>query len=526
MHLLYGAAAVKNIDCRCEKELGIPVMTLMARAGESLYKCLVNIRTKNGIDGQTVIVCGGGNNGGDGYALACLMAEKGERPQLVALVAPAAGEPARFAIKLGKMGIKPILYSEQPNLCEEMIRSSSLVVDCIFGSSFDATRPVYNAFARLCGAIEDSRSFVLSADMPSGVSASDGTVSVFHDLPCCVKADATLCFAPDKVGLHTYPGALYAGEVFFDDIGIPSAAIHEQDAEGWLLDEQTATLLPKRNADSHKGTYGKLLLFCGNPDMTGAAVLATGGALRSGAGLVTCMGMPSVLDVIKRFYPEPIYRPLEETLSGDVDAAGAATVLDECLQGQTAILAGCGIGTSLGCGKVLVHLLKNAACPLILDADALNILSSDAGLAVLRGAASRVPVIVTPHPGEMARLTGATTADVQQNRVVSALRFAKNIGCFVVLKGAGTVVASPDGRFAVNASGNPGMAKGGMGDLLAGFVAGFAAQKIAPFEAACIGVYYHGKAGDFARAIHSEYGMLPRDVEGLLGKAMAHSFKA
>ncbi len=525
MRWLYGSSAVKKIDRYCESELGIPVMTLMGRAADALYRHVERLRKSKMFVGDVLIVCGSGNNGGDGYALACMMAEKGEIPRVVSFAPSSAGEPARYAARLAQKGIEPTQYAKHPDVCEKWIREAGLIVDCIFGSSFDVNRPVYNAFARLCGEINQSRAFVLSADMPSGVGADDGTVATYHDLPCCVKADVTVSFAVGKVGLYNYPAAGYAGQVFLEDIDIPDEAI-PQAGEAWLLDEQTAALLPKRMSESHKGTYGKLLLFCGSPNMTGAAVLATGGALRAGAGLVSCMGVSSVLDTIRPSAPEPIYHPLGETVSGDLDTASAFALLEKILPQQSAVLAGCGIGNMLGYGKVLVHFLKHADCPLVLDADGLNLLCSDAGLSLLRSCASRVPVIVTPHPAEMARLMGATVAEVQADRLGAAKAFSKQSGCTVVLKGAGTVIVGADGRTAINTSGNPGMAKGGMGDLLAGFIAGFAAQKIPPFEAACIGVYYHGKAGDFAKSIFGEYGLLPRDVEPMLGKAVAHSFKA
>ncbi len=525
MHTLYGGAAVKETDRRCENEYQLSVAALMSNAADGLYQRIHEIRRTHQLSGETVIVCGSGNNGGDGYALALKMKEKGENIQVIAFAPPAAGEPSRYAIALARKGLEPALYANNTNVCDQWLKQAALIVDCIFGSSFDTSRPVYNTFFRVCGEINDASAFVLSADMPSGVSADDGSVALYHDIPCCVKADATVCFGLDKVGLHTYPGAEYAGDVLLEDIGIPPEAIPDNQ-KVFLLDEEVASYLPKRKLNTHKGSYGRAFLFCGSPSMTGAAVLSAKGALRAGVGLVSCAGVPAVIDVLRNHVLEPIFCTVGETMSGDMDALGACARMDELLPKQTAILAGCGIGNSIGYGKVLVHLMQKASCPFIIDADGLNMLASETGLSVLQNTAKRIPVMITPHPAEMARLMDATIQEVQSNRMAAAKVFARQSGCIVVLKGAGTVIADPEGRCAVNASGNPGMAKGGMGDLLAGFITGFAAQEIEPFKAACIGVYYHGKAGDIAKAVLGEYSLLPHGLETLLGKAIAHSFKA
>ena len=275
--------------------------------------------------------------------------------------------------------------------------------------------------------------------------------------------------------------------------------------------EYVASCLPSRVADSHKGTYGTLLTVCGSYGMAGAALLCARGALRSGVGLLRVALPESVYPLLVEAIPEAVFHAVSE--QGGCFCADAIPALAEALATADAVVVGCGLGRGGGQTAVVRHILAHSTVPVILDADGINAMTPH----ILTEEARSAPLILTPHPGEMARLLGISTADVQADRVGIACRLARQTDAVVVLKGHHTVIAAPDGRVAENATGNPGMATGGSGDVLAGIIGSLAAQGLTPYDAAVCGAYLHGAAGDLAAAKHSMQGMLPTDLIEELG---------
>ena len=275
--------------------------------------------------------------------------------------------------------------------------------------------------------------------------------------------------------------------------------------------EYVASCLPSRVADSHKGTYGTLLTVCGSYGMAGAALLCARGALRSGVGLLRVALPESVYPLLVEAIPEAVFYAVSE--QGGCFCADAISALAEALATADAVVVGCGLGRGEGQTAVVRHILAHSTVPVILDADGINAMTPH----ILTEEARSAPLILTPHPGEMARLLGVSTADVQADRVGIACRLARQTGAVVVLKGHHTIIAAPDGRVGENTTGNPGMATGGSGDVLAGIIGSLAAQGLTPYDAAVCGVYLHGAAGDLAAAKHSMQGMLPTDLIEELG---------
>ncbi len=273
-----------------------------------------------------------------------------------------------------------------------------------------------------------------------------------------------------------------------------------------LQEEEVAACFTPRAADSHKGTFGHLLAICGSVGMAGAAILSVRAALRSGVGLITVALPRSIYPIVSAAVPEAVFLPLPETADGKLSEAALAPLV-RALSGKSALLIGCGMGRCADTELLVYELVQQATCPIVLDADGLNVIAKH--IDILKTA--KAPLILTPHPGEMARLLGKTIADVQADRVHIARAFAANYSVTLALKGYHTVVADPE-HYRVNPTGNPGMATGGSGDVLAGMVASFAAQGMSPPEAAKCGVYLHGKAGDMAAAKCSQRAMLPTDV--------------
>ena len=275
--------------------------------------------------------------------------------------------------------------------------------------------------------------------------------------------------------------------------------------------EYVASCLPPRLADSHKGTFGTLLTVCGSYGMAGAALLCARGALRSGVGLLRAALPQSVYPLLVEAVPEAVFLPVAE--QAGCFSAAAIPALTDAFAAADAVVVGCGMGRGEGQTAVVHHLLANSPVPVILDADGINAVTPH----ILTEEARSAPLILTPHPGEMARLLGITTTQVQGDRVGVACRLAQTTDAVVVLKGHRTVIAAPDGRVAENPTGNPGMATGGSGDVLAGIIGSLAAQGLPPYDAAVCGVYLHGAAGDLAAAKHSQHGMLPTDLIEELG---------
>jgi len=382
------------------------------------------------------------------------------------------------------------------------MRAAGVLVDALFGTGL--SRELTGRFALAVELVNQAGVPVVAVDMPSGLSADTG-----RPLGVAVRATLTATMALPKVGQVVYPGREYVGELRVVDIGMPERVIREKAPPREYLDRGWATgVLRPRAADTHKGTYGHVLVLAGSRGKTGAAVLAAKGSLRAGAGLVTLACARSLQPLMAGYLPEALTLGLSpETPDQELTPASAEAILSACERMHAAVL-GPGFGLSPEARELSVRLSLELPVPTVLDADALTALSGRPEQ--LREA--RAPRVLTPHPGEMARLLSRSKAEIQADRLKAAREAARRSGQVVVLKGAATVVAGPDGREAVNSSGNPGMAQGGMGDVLAGIIAAFLAQGYDPFEAACLGVFLHGASGDLLARRHGPFGYTASQV--------------
>ncbi len=503
---LVGGAEMRAIDRAAIDGLGVPPLELMERAGRAVAEAAVHLVRPGS---RFVVICGGGNNGGDGWVAARLLQPSG-RVRVIAVVAPdrLTGDAAAMARRAVEAGV-----TFQPFAGEASLGAGpdDLVIDAVFGTGL--SRPVEGRFAAAIGAIAAARrggSRVLSVDVPSGLSADTGLA-----LGPCVEADATVTFGLQKRGLVLSPGATLAGTVTVADIGLPAAAVAQVEEQCRLLEEpEVRRLLPRRDKAAHKGDAGRVLVVAGSPGKTGAAHLALLGALRGGAGLVTLAARAEVLPLALAGRPEAMSVALPG--SGPL-GPGDLPALSELAGRADALVAGPGIHRGAGTGRLLRDWLAAAGRPAVLDADALNALEPEPTWLGRLAA----PVIVTPHPGEMARLCRLTAGAVQGDRIGLAMARAAAWGAVVVLKGAGTVVAAPGKPAALIPTGNAGMATGGTGDVLAGLCGALLAGGLGPFDAARVAAWVHGAAGDLVAARLGERGLLAGDLGEAIGQVWA-----
>jgi NAD(P)H-hydrate epimerase len=504
---LVGAAEMREIDRTAIDGFGVPSITLMDRAGRAVAEAAAEAAAPKG---RFVVLCGGGNNGGDGYVAARLLRGAGRDARVVALVPPERLTPDARAVReqAQRAGV-PI--DDQGELVAFEAGVGDVVVDALFGTGL--SRAPEGAFAEAIARIEAARvagARVLAVDVPSGLSADSG-----RPFGACVRADATVTFAFQKRGLVLHPGPFYAGEVRVADIGIPAAAAARVPVGCEILAESEARLLvPPRRPDAHKGDAGRVLVVAGSPGKTGAAHLALLGALRGGAGLVTLAARPEVLPFALAGRPEAMSVALPG--SGALGRSDLAALL-AAAKGASALVIGPGIPRGPETLELLRAFLERAGVPAVLDADALNAFAERPGAL----AGMDVPLVLTPHPGEMARLAGTTVEAVQADRIGIASARAREWGATLVLKGARTVVADPDGPPAVVPAGNAGLASGGTGDVLAGLAGALLGSGIAAPAAARAAAFVHGRAGDLVALRLGERGLLAADLGEAIGAVWA-----
>ncbi len=512
---IVSASQMRELD-RLTIELGTPGHVLMERAGAGacamLARVFPHLRKKNA---RVAIVAGKGNNGGDGLVMARLLRKQGVRVQVYLLgsAEQVGGDALRNLLAYKRLRAKVVEVSSSEHLAAALpeLSKAGCVVDAMLGTGLKLE--VSGLYADAIAMVNACGAPVFAVDIPSGLDSDTG-------LPhgTAIQAEATATFGFAKYGQVVHPGVEYCGELEVIDIGIDERALESVPLSGLLADRSdAASLLPRRGPAAHKGSAGHLLVVAGSRGKSGAAILATRGALRGGAGLVTLAAPESIVPICASATQEAMTDPLPERggeLRCDVDRLAAA------IEGKAAIAAGPGLGVSRSVRDVVVWLLRHSEVPLVLDADALNVLARN--LVPLRKAPA--PIILTPHPGEMARLAGVDTSTVQADRIGVARTFALDNKCVVLLKGARTVVAGQGGVW-VNPTGNPGMASGGMGDALTGVIGAFLAQGLEAMEAACLGAYVHGLAGDMA-AGNGMIGILASDLIELLPRAMKHCDEA
>jgi NAD(P)H-hydrate epimerase len=389
--------------------------------------------------------------------------------------------------------------------------AADVVVDALLGTGVRgaATGSIAAAIEAVNAAAAAGRP-VCALDLPSGLP-SDGEVPAGP----VVRARVTVTFGLPKLGLVLPAGAAHAGRVEIADLGIPREWLGEGIPTALLEAADARAALPLRSTDAHKGSYGHLLVVAGSVGRTGAAVLACLGALRVGTGLVTCATPASQQPVVAAQLPEPMTEPLPETAARTLSAKAVERVV-ELLSRMDAVALGPGVGLDPETRAAVRTLVRDAERPMVVDADALTALAGRPGLC----REAPAPRLLTPHPGEAARLLGCSIAEVQKDRIASARRLAAESGAVVALKGAGTVVASPDGRAMLNPTGNPGMATGGTGDVLTGVAGGLLAQGVAPAAALSAAVYLHGLAGDLVAEARGEAGLVAGDVADAIPAAI------
>ncbi len=497
------SAQMRELDRRTIEEIGIPGAVLMENAGRGAASVL--LASFAGLrEGPVAVVCGQGNNGGDGFVVARVLAQRGIAAKVFILAPPErlTGDARLYFDVLRKMEV-PVESLAETGVTARVRRQwreASCIVDALFGTGL--ARPVSGLYRNAIEAIGSSGRPVLAVDIPSGIDADTGRI-----LGVAVKAQCTATFGFPKRGLFIHPGADHAGRIECVDIGIPAGLARELTPTEETIEAESFRGRLARRPDSHKGNYGHLFVLAGSAGKTGAACLAALGALRCGVGLVT-VGIPASLnEILEVKLTEAMSLPLPDTAKGTL----SDEALDEILRfarGKTCVAVGPGLGTEPEVERVIREVWTRVEAPMVWDADGLNLLARNQDL---RGR-NRAPVILTPHPGEMARLIGGTTRQVQEDRVGAAKALARGWGAVTVLKGSRTLVADPTGRLGINLTGNPGMAAGGMGDVLTGMIAALVCQGLDPYDAACLGVHLHGAAGDRASRRLGPLGFVAGDL--------------
>lgn len=505
-------AQMREADRRTIEDLGIPARVLMENAGRQVTSAIES--TIGDLATMRVaVLCGRGNNGGDGFVVARVLSERevDVRVYLLGSVEGVTGDARANLDVLHALGIDVVEIPDAATweLIGSQVLEADLFVDALFGTGFSG--PLRGVAVTLIADLNATGRPVVSIDLPSGLSADHANA----DGPA-VQAAMTVALAAPKLPLVLPPAEQLAGSVLIADIGIPSRIIHHIDGPyvEMLTREAVARLIEPRRTDSHKGTYGRVLIVAGARGRTGAAILTAKAALRAGAGLVTVATPASCQPIVAAAGAEYMTLPLPETPEGTItaDALGAVLAFR-----ADVIAAGPGLGTGRDVATFVQGLVARSGVPLVLDADALNAFVDSADLLVGREDA---PTIITPHPGEMARLIDSSIDHVQGDRLGVAMAFARDHHVHVVLKGHRSIVASPDGSAAVNLTGNPGMATAGSGDVLTGVVAGWFAQLRKPQPAARLATYLHGLSGDLAQADRGQSALIAGDLIAHLGDAV------
>ena len=501
---------MREADRQTVDEIGIPSIVLMENAGRQAVAAM-EAAFDDLPSSKVGVLCGRGNNGGDGFVVARTLAQRGIEAAVYLLgsVADVRGDARTNLEILGRLGLTvvEIADSQAWELHFSEVSDCTLIVDAIFGTGLNA--PVAGFIESVIADVNASAIPVVSIDLPSGLSADSPDL-----IGPSIDAGVTITIAAPKLPLVLPPGEQRAGDIVIADIGIPIEVIDALD--GPRLDLLTRgamrELVPPRAPDAHKGDCGHVLLVAGSRGRTGAAHLAAVGALRSGAGLVTVATPAGCLPILAAMAPEYMTVPLQERDDG-LDGGDVDRLLERA---RDVVAIGPGLGQAPATRDFIRQLVDRATMPLVVDADGLNAFAGDP--AALTGREGR-DIIITPHPGEMARLVGMSTDEVQRSRIDVARNFARAHHLFVVLKGHRTLIATPDEKIFINPTGNPGMATGGTGDVLTGMIAAWLAQLL-DAEAACkLAVYLHGLAGDLAEAHEGEVAMTSGDLAAHLGAA-------
>lgn len=492
-----------NIDRLATEEYGIPGLLLMENAGLQVVEAALSLLERGGL--HVVILCGVGNNGGDGLVVARHLSNSGYQVTCYLVGDPVKlkGDALTNYIILTRMGLYPITITneEELNQVAYSLLNSHLIIDALYGTGFSGE--LTGVSKEVVVLINQMSAPVLAIDVPSGLDADTGAAGGL-----AVIANWTVTLGLPKLGLLTAAARPYVGRLTVVDISIPPQLLKaSQFRTNLITPDMVSPYLTPRTADSHKGDYGHALVIGGCPDMTGAVVMAAQAAMKVGAGLVTAALPASARAIAAGQIPAVMTIALPATAAGYLSRDALAPLLQVMSQMTVGIL-GPGMGRYDEGQELVGELIRSTPVPLVVDADALSLVAND-----LEGLkAAKVPLILTPHPGEMARLTGLSVKDIQVQREEVACNFARDYGVVLVLKGSHTLIATPQGELYINLSGNPGMACGGSGDVLSGVIAGLVAQGMTAETAAWIGVNIHGLAGDRAAEDLGERSMGPLEI--------------
>lgn len=486
---LVTAKEMKALDVQAQNDYAMPGILLMDNAAQAVADAVHEALTA--LEGERVVIfCGGGNNGGDGLGAARWLQSYGVSVRafvvgaaLDAVQGDAALELAMFTKAGGR--VEALSTEDDWVLAELAASKADVLVDALLGTGFHGE--LEGDVLRACELLNKSEKYILAVDVPTGVNADNGAVS-----ENAVRADHTVTMALVKTGLLLYPGREYCGDIELADISMPVKLVEEYQSDKYrLTDEIVRELLPLRKANAHKGDAGRVVICAGSPGYTGAAALASDAAVKAGAGLVSLYTPLSSRDVLAIKLTEVMVHGLLERMPG-ILGGGAASDVASSAEAADVLAIGPGLGTSESTQEAVRTILQKITTPVVIDADALTALAGHTEIL----AAMQAQKVLTPHPGEMARLTGLEIAEIEADRINIAKKYAEQWQAIVVLKGAPTVIGCPNGTVYVNSTGNSSLATGGSGDVLTGIIAGLAAQEISLQEAAICGVYLHGLAAE------------------------------
>ena len=482
---------MRAVDKAASEIGGIPSIVLMENAA---IACVNELKKDFGeLTGKRIAVfCGKGNNGGDGFAIARHLHNMDAEVSVYLVCGNEFKGDAKINFDIiKKMNVNIDVVSDTENL-KYIIRSNDIIIDAIYGTGIHGT--VGGISYDVINEINENSKYTMAVDVPSGINSDSGEICGI-----CIRTDKTVTFAAYKVGMLMFPAADYTGKVTVADISIPDYILEGQSININVTDEEfVRSNFPVRENNSQKGDYGKVLVIAGSVGMTGAAYLSSQSAVTAGSGLVT-LAIPAGLNgAMEAKTTEVMTLPVED-INGHISSDAAEKILERTDMAD-AVLIGPGLGRSSDAARVLKSVLSHSKVPVIIDADGINAASRDMDIL----SDCTCPVIFTPHAVEMSRLTGLDRDYIEENRLVASKEFAEEYGVTVILKGYHTIVTASDGEQYINITGNPGLATGGSGDVLAGITASLAARGINETAAAAMAVYIHGKAGDIAK---DKYGM-------------------
>lgn len=484
---------MQAIDTYSIDKMGLPGEVLMERAALEVVRLVEKVNTTNG---RILVVVESGNNGGDGLAAARILLERGHLVDIYH-IGGVKKQTKQFTLQmdiLHNLGIR--LRRSIPN------KDYTVIVDGIFGVGL--SRNIDGVQKKTIEQLNQMKAIKVAIDIPSGIDATTGEI-----LGCAFRADYTITFGLKKLGMYFSDGIDYCGEISCVNVGFPVKAIEQIKPKIYAYDESDMSKLPKRFNNSNKGTYGRVAVIAGSKNMSGAAFLCGKAAYSTGVGLVKIYTHESNRQVLQSQLPEAIVMTYS-------DYEGALACVEDAMRWATVMVVGPGLGMDSTSERMLYEILMNAEMPLVLDADALNMLSNNMELLE----ASSAQVIITPHMKEMSRLIGNSVPEIMANRFEVAKKFAKKTGVTLVLKDAKSIVTNGGERLYITLSGNNGMSTGGSGDVLAGIIAGMVAGGLSLEEAAKMGTFVHCQAGDKAAEEKGQYAMLASDIIANLGKVM------